>query len=112
MSFASGVKEISAKELKERMEANAQLVVVDVRESNELAVCKLENIIHIPLGELPSRVSELKNKDAEIVVYCRSGKRSERACQFLNSSGYKNIANLEGGILAWARAIDPSMPSY
>lgn len=112
MNFASGVKEISAKELKERISTNPHLVVVDVREHNELVVCKLENIVHIPLGELPSRVSELKDKDAEIVVYCRSGKRSERACQFLTSSGYKNVANLGGGILAWARDIDHTMPNY
>lgn len=112
MSFAS-VKEVSAKELQERISSNPQLVVIDVREANELAVCKLSNITHIPLGELPNRVNELaKYKDTEIVVYCRSGKRSERACQFLSSSGFKNVLNLEGGILAWARDIDPTMPNY
>lgn len=112
MNFAKNIKEISAKNLQERIKANSDLLVLDVREPNELAVCKLANITHIPLGELPNRVSELRDKDAEIIVYCRSGKRSERACQFLTSSGYKNVTNLEGGILAWARDIDPSMPNY
>ncbi len=112
MNFASGVKEISAKDLQERIKTNPDLLVLDVREANELAVCKLANIKHIPLGELPARVNELANKDSEIVVYCRSGKRSERACQLLAASGYKNVANLDGGILAWARDIDPSMPNY
>lgn len=113
MNFGSGIKEISARDLETRIKSDPNLVVVDVREMNELAVCKLQNIIHIPLGELPSRISELANfKDKEIVVYCRSGKRSERACQFLQASGFKNVANLEGGILAWARDIDPSMPNY
>lgn len=112
MSFASSVKEISAKELQEKIKTNPNLLVLDVREPNELAVCKLSNIKHISLGELPARLSELGNKDAEIVVYCRSGKRSERACQFLTANGYKDVANLDGGILAWARDIDPSMPNY
>ncbi|MBX9877080.1 MAG: sulfurtransferase [Candidatus Obscuribacterales bacterium] len=112
MNFASGVKEISAKALQERIKTNPDLLLLDVREANELAVCKLSNIKHIPLGELPARVNELSNKDSEIVVYCRSGKRSERACQFLTASGYKDVANLDGGILAWAKDIDPSMPNY
>jgi len=113
MNFASGVREISAKDLQQKMESKVDLVLLDVREPNELAVCKLANIKHIPLGELQSRVNELaEHKEAEIVVYCRSGKRSERACQFLTQSGFKNVANLEGGILAWARDIDPSMPNY
>ncbi len=108
-----GVKEISAKDLQERIKSNAGLVVIDVREPNELAVCKLDKITHIPLGELPNRVSELSNyKDTEIVVYCRSGKRSERACQFLTASGFSSVSNLDGGILAWAKDIDPGMNTY
>ena len=113
MDFASGVKEISAKELQERIKANPDLVVIDVREANELAVCQLANIIHIPLGELPGCVNEIaRHKESDIVVYCRSGKRSERACQFLTASGFKSVLNLAGGILAWAKDIDPTMPNY
>lgn len=113
MSFASGIREISPRDLQQKMESKVNLVLLDVREPNELAVCKLPGITHIPLGELPARLAELNPyKDAEVVVYCRSGKRSERACQFLSQAGFNNVLNLHGGILAWVDVVDPTMSKY
>jgi len=107
------VSEITATDLKKRMDAGEKVFLLDVREPHELNICKLENTAHIPLGELPSRDSELTaQKDGEIIVYCRSGKRSERAAQFLLDSGFKSAVNLAGGILAWSDQVDSSLVKY
>jgi adenylyltransferase/sulfurtransferase len=69
----------------------------------------------IPVGELPGRVNELeevRQAGQEIVVHCKSGGRSQKAAEFLQQQGFKNVANVAGGILAWAGEIDPSVPKY
>lgn len=107
------VSEITATDLKKRLDAGDQVVILDVREPHELAICSLANTAHIPLGQLPTRVSEIDSyKDKEIIVYCRSGKRSERAAQFLADSGFTNAVNLAGGILSWSDEVDPAMAKY
>ncbi|MEW6133979.1 MAG: rhodanese-like domain-containing protein [Pseudomonadota bacterium] len=84
---------------------NEDALVLDVREDNEWAVGHIPNARHIPLGELANRLPELdKFKDKPIVVYCRSGHRSARACALLKKSGFANPYNLAGGILAWEQA--------
>ena len=65
----------------------------------------------IPLGELPKRVSELNPND-EIVAHCKMGGRSAKAVDFLKQSGFTNVRNMTGGILAWSDKVDPSMPKY
>lgn len=103
--------ELTVDELKNRLDHGDEPCILDVRERNEYEICRLENSILIPLSELASRFHEL-NTDREIVVYCRSGARSARAVQFLQSKGYTKAKNLTGGILAWANRIDPTMPTY
>ena len=98
-------------ELNEKMENNQRPYLLDVREPFERDICKLTDDKNIPLKELPNRFSEL-NKDQEIVVYCRSGGRSQQACMFLEQQGFKNVINLTGGVLAWSDYVDPSMPKY
>jgi adenylyltransferase/sulfurtransferase len=83
---------------------------MDVREPHELAICGLGGL-HIPLGELPRRVSEV-DRSREVVVYCRSGARSGRAVAFLRQQGVARAVNLAGGVLAWADRVDPTMPRY
>ena len=113
MDNQTGLSEITAAALKGRLDAGEEVAILDVREPHELDICKLDYTFHIPLGQLPARASELSaHKQKDLVVYCRSGKRSERACQFLRENGFANVANLKGGILAWANEIDPSMPRY
>ena len=107
------VSEITATDLKKRLDSGDKVVILDVREPHELAICSLANTAHIPLGELPARISEIEPyKETEIIVYCRSGKRSERAAQFLSESGFKSAVNLSGGILAWSDEVDPTVAKY
>jgi adenylyltransferase/sulfurtransferase len=101
------VKEV-AKILKER---GNEILLLDVRNDNEVAFCKIEGSTHIPLNELPARHTEL-DKDAEMIVYCRSGVRSRNAVEFLKQAGFKNLRNVRGGILEWAHSVDTSMPTY
>jgi sulfur-carrier protein adenylyltransferase/sulfurtransferase len=101
-------QEISVTEVKKAM---ANYVLLDVREDDERAICKIEPSIHIPLAELPQRKNSLP-KDKPIVCYCRSGNRSARAAQFLVEHGFTKVFNMTGGILNWADEIDPQMKKY
>ncbi len=94
-------------------ETPTEVVLLDVRNQNEVDFCKIdfENTIHIPLGELQSRFGELDSA-ADIIVYCRSGGRSRMAVDFLKQSGFKKLRNMTGGILAWSEQVDSSIPQY
>lgn len=106
------INEINVVDLKERLDAGEKVFVLDVREPHEYEAANIGATL-IPLGELPDRLDELAAyKDVEFVVHCRSGARSARACQFLMENGFKNPVNLAGGIMAWARFIDPGMQVY
>ncbi len=104
------VPEISPVELKERLDRGDDLFVLDVREPHEFQICNLSGHL-IPLGELPRRVHELDSSN-EIVVHCRSGKRSAEAVDFLRKAGFRKVHNLHGGILAWSTEVDPTVPRY
>lgn len=97
--------------LKERLAAGDELVLLDVREPEELAICALPGVVHIPLGELSVRANEL-DPDAEIVCICHHGVRSASAAVGLYRLGYESIWNLIGGMDRWARDVDPSMARY
>lgn len=113
MGFQTTVKEITPLELKKKLDAGNEVVILDVREPHELAICHLDNSAHVPLGELPYRLSELAGcKNSELIVYCRSGKRSERACHLLVANGFAQVFNLKGGILAWADEVDSTVAKY
>jgi rhodanese-related sulfurtransferase len=105
------VREISPAEFVARRERGEPMVLLDVREPHELAIASVPGILHIPMGQVPERLSEL-DPAREIVVLCRSGGRSLQVARFLESRGYGNVANLTGGILAWGRDLDPSLPAY
>jgi adenylyltransferase/sulfurtransferase len=102
---------ISVHELKRKIEANGALTVLDVREPFEYEIAHISGSKLIPLGELPRRFDELA-RDGEIAVHCKSGKRSAQAVQLLRHAGFTNVANVTGGIDAWANEIDPSVPKY
>lgn len=109
---ASNGAEISVKELAQILkERQNEIMLLDVRNDNEVALCKIDGSKHIPLMELPARYNEL-NKEQETLVYCRSGARSRNAVEFLKQAGFTNLRNVTGGILQWANQIDPSMPTY
>jgi rhodanese-related sulfurtransferase len=105
------VKDISPKDLQARLAAPDRPVVIDVRESWERDIASLPDTVHIPMNEVPTRLSEL-DAGKDIVVMCRSGGRSMQVAQFLDRQGFRSVANLTGGILAWSRDIDPSIPTY
>lgn len=99
----SGISEVNTLEATRLM--NDEALLLDVRDDNEWAVGRLPNAVHIRLAELSKRISELeKYKDKPIVVYCRSGHRSARACALLKKSGFASPKNLAGGIVAWEQA--------
>ncbi|MEJ2708843.1 MAG: molybdopterin-synthase adenylyltransferase MoeB [Anaerolineales bacterium] len=102
--------DIEASELAERLKEN-NVVLLDVREPHELQISHLEGAKLIPLGQLAARLSEL-NSAEEMVVFCKSGTRSARALELLISAGFRKVKNLKGGINAWAKEVDPSLPIY
>lgn len=106
------IQSISPTELKSRMDSGESFTVVDVRNPWELDISRLEFAQHMVLDELPQRMNEIP-KDANVVLVCRSGGRSQMAGEFLSRQGWNpdQLYNLEGGILAWARQVDPSLPS-
>ena len=104
------VPEITARELKQRLEQGDDLFILDVREPHEYQICNLKGHL-IPLRELTRRVHEL-DSSREIVAHCRSGKRSAQAVDFLRKAGFRKICNLRGGILSWSTEVDPTVPRY
>ena len=109
-AMTDGIPEITATELKARQDRGDKPFILDVREPHEYQICNLNGKL-IPLGELPRRVNEL-DSSVEMVVHCRSGKRSADAIHFLQTAGFKKLWNLKGGVLAWADEVDPRMPKY
>jgi len=97
--------DINVQELKERLDKNDDsFILIDVREPHEHEEFNVGGKL-IPLGSVPHELDDLEaHKDDEIVVYCRSGNRSGRAQQFMEQSGFHNVRNLEGGMLAWMEA--------
>ncbi len=92
--------ELAPEALKAEMAAGAALVLLDVREPDEFRQGRLPDAVHIPLDDLAVRMGEL-DREREIVVYCRSGRRSAMACRWLRQAGFPRVRNLAGGILAW-----------
>ncbi len=97
-----------AKILKERAD---EILLLDVRNDNEVAFCKIEGSKHIPLNELPTRFNEL-DKNAETYIYCRSGARSRNAVEYLKQNGFTSLRNVRGGILEWSDKVDSTIPKY
>jgi rhodanese-related sulfurtransferase len=105
------VKQLSALDLKERIERQEPLLLLDVREPQEYQYARIENSVLIPLNQIPQRMTEL-DPVQETVLICHHGVRSQMAAQFLVKSGFQNIANLSGGIDAWSCECDDSVPRY
>jgi len=105
--------EITPAQLKERMDKGDKPFLVDVRNANELDICKLDYDAWIPLPEFGSRWEELKDKkDTEVVVYCRSGGRSGQVVRFLQEQGFSKARNMIGGMLRWSDEVDPTSAKY
>ena len=103
--------EIDVLELKEKIDRGDNFVLIDVREPHEYRICNIPGAQLIPLGEFPKRVGEF-DPAADIVIHCRSGMRSAKACAVLRQAGFQHVRNVVGGILAWSDKVDPSVPKY
>ncbi len=106
------MEEITATELKQRLDGGDDLQIVDVREQKEYDVARLENSKLIPLGQVVNRMGEI-DEGRETVVHCKGGVRSAKAIEALKAAGFKGrLVNLKGGITAWSNEVDPSVPKY
>jgi molybdopterin/thiamine biosynthesis adenylyltransferase/rhodanese-related sulfurtransferase len=104
------IPQMTVQELKQRLDAGEDLMILDVREPFEYQIANIGGTL-IPQNEVPRRLAEI-DRNREIVVQCRSGARSQRIAEFLAAQGYPNVKNLAGGILAWADQIDPRVQKY
>ena len=106
------MEEITATELKQRLDRGDDLQVIDVREQKEYDVARLENSKLIPLGQVVNRMGEI-DPGRETVVHCKGGVRSAKAIEALKAAGFGGrLVNLKGGITAWSDEVDPSVPKY
>ena len=106
-----GVPEITVEALKAKMDRGEDFDLLDVRESNEFQICRIQGATLIPLGELSRRTAEL-DPGRDLVVHCKVGARSAKAVALLQERGFTRVHNLKGGILAWIDRIDPSQSRY
>lgn len=105
--------EIDVRSTKQMLDQAERFILLDCRESGEVATAKIAGSMHIPMREIPSRLGELEShKAARIIVHCHHGGRSLRVTQFLRQQGFEQAQNLAGGIDAWSLEIDPSVPRY
>ncbi|GAA0287308.1 rhodanese-related sulfurtransferase [Gracilibacillus halotolerans] len=98
------MKEITAKELEQKIDAGEEVNIIDVREDEEVAGGKIPGAKHIPLGQIPDRLDEI-NKNEHYYIVCRSGGRSGRACDYLQEKGY-DTTNMVGGMLDWEGEVE------
>jgi rhodanese-related sulfurtransferase len=105
------VEELSLAGLKAKLDDGEKVVLVDVREFDELEHGVLPGVVHIPMGSVPERLNEL-DPEAELIIICRTGNRSRKVGQYLASHGFYKVANLSEGMNGWAAEIDPTMEVY
>ena len=106
------MEEITATELKQRLDQGDDIQIIDVREPNEYEIARIPDSKLIPLGQVLNRQSEI-DPERETVVHCKMGGRSAKAIEALQRSGFQGrLLNLKGGITAWSNEVDPSVPKY
>jgi rhodanese-related sulfurtransferase len=99
-------------ELKRRLDLGDDLQIIDVREPNEFDIARIPNTTLIPLAQVANRMNEI-DATRETVVHCKMGGRSAKAIEALKRAGFKGrLINLTGGITAWSKDVDPSVPTY
>jgi rhodanese-related sulfurtransferase len=104
--------ELTAEELKVLEESGEPLSVLDVREPWEYQAARIEGSRHIPMGEIPTRAHQELDPEARMVVVCHHGVRSLNVTHWLRQQGFEQVQSLRGGIDAWSRRIDPTVPLY
>jgi rhodanese-related sulfurtransferase len=104
--------EIDVRTVKQMLDRSEKFVLLDCRENSEVAAARIAGALHIPMRDIPARISELGSKEDRIVVHCHHGGRSQRVTQFLRQQGFHHAQNMSGGIDAWSQEVDPSVPRY
>jgi rhodanese-related sulfurtransferase len=107
----AAISEIEPAELKRRLTRGDDIRVLDVRESGEIAYAPFPGALHVPMDDVPSRVSEL-DPGAEWVIVCHHGIRSAQVAIYLQRLGFEKVTNLSGGIDQWSLTVDQSIPRY
>lgn len=106
------VDEIRPTELAKRIaDGDNEFILLDCRKPEELLIAALPGATHIPMDEIPARIGEL-DAEREIIVFCRTGRRSYSVAMWLMNQGFENVTNLTGGIDEWSQTVDPSVPRY
>lgn len=106
------MQEISATELKNRLDAGEDIQLIDVRQPDEYAFAKIAGAKLIPLGQIMQRMDEI-DASRETVIHCKMGGRSAKAIEIMQQAGFTgNLSNLKGGITAWSDEVDPKIPKY
>lgn len=107
------MRQLSAAQLKAWLDdaQRSKPVLLDVREPWEFETCRIPGSLSIPMRGIPARCHELK-READIVMICHHGARSFQVGMFLEQQGFTSVINLHGGVAAWARDVDPAMPTY
>ena len=103
--------EVTVREAAVALASPAPPLLIDVREPDEHALCRIAGARLMPMGQVPERLAELP-QDAVILVHCHHGGRSLRVTQFLRAKGYRTVSNVKGGIDAWSREVDAAVPRY
>ena len=106
------MEEITPTELKQRLDNGDDIQIIDVREDYEVAIARIPNSVHIPLGQVLNRMNEI-DPNRETVMHCKMGGRSARAIEALKRLGFEGkLINLKDGIIGWSNEVDSSVPKY
>jgi len=105
------MKRMNVEELKRQLDSGVIPVLLDVREPWEYEICRIEGSQNVPMSQITRRIHEL-DKEANTIVICHHGSRSWQVGSYLESCGFNNLINLEGGVSDWAEQIDLNMPRY
>ena len=105
------IPEVDVKTLESKLKNKENFILLDVRTDREYFLSSIEGSLHMPMNTIGEKYTSL-DKDKEIIVQCKSGVRSEKVCEFLLNNNFKNVKNLTGGIVEWAKQIDPSIIIY
>jgi rhodanese-related sulfurtransferase len=107
----TGISELEPAEVKQRLDRGEALSILDVREPEEVEIAAIPGATHIPMNDIPARLSEL-DPEAQWVVVCHHGIRSAQVAMYLRQMGFAHVANLGGGIEEWSLTVDPAVPRY
>jgi rhodanese-related sulfurtransferase len=105
------MRNLNSEQLQSHLQTEPELLLLDVREKWEFDICHIQTSENMPMGSIPDRLEEL-DAEKETIVICHHGARSLQVAHFLENNGFINVVNLDGGVDAWAKIIDPNMAQY